>query len=180
MEIAADVLILEDRTRLLESLYKTAFPKVATFVANRGGTFDDARDIFHDALVIFYEKASDEVEAIKTSEEHYVIGIAKHLWLRKYKTDLKFVQLTESEKAISIPEGYFHEADNRLVSILSLTGRKCMELLQAFYYENLSLRQIKSLFSFSTVHSASVQKFKCIEKVRETIKKKSIGYEELR
>lgn len=180
MELAANLLTLNDRTRLLESLYKTVFPKVATFVANRGGTFDDARDIFHDALVIFYEKYAGELNNIYSGEGPYIIGIAKHLWLRKYKAGQKFVELTESEKAISIPEDYFHESDNRLISILSLTGKKCMELLQAFYYENLGLGQIKSLFNFSTVHSASVQKFKCIEKVRETIKKKAIGYEELR
>ena len=180
MKAISESLTSSSRRTMIESLYKTAFPKVATFVANRGGSFDDARDIFHDALVIFYEKSAVQQPFVKTNEDHYLIGIAKHLWLRKYKDEKKFVELTESERAITISDDYFRDADNRLISILNLTGRKCMELLQAFYYDNLSMKQIKSLFNFSTAHSASVQKFKCIEKVRTTIKNKSLGYEELR
>ncbi|HEX6224430.1 MAG TPA: hypothetical protein VFZ52_08470, partial [Chryseolinea sp.] len=136
-----DIRIPEERTQLFTQLYEEAFPKVAKFVANRGGTFDDARDIFHDALVVLYENSLKDNEVEST--EAYVIGISKHLWIRKFNNAQRCVALDELEKAIPIPEDIHEPADRRLTSLLELTGRKCLELLRAFYYDSLSLDQIK-------------------------------------
>ena len=172
-----DIRIPEERALLFAQLYEETFPKVAKFVANRGGTFDDAKDIFHDALVILYEKSSDE-KLVFESPERYLVGIAKHLWIRKFNDDHKKVGLDEMEKTITIPEDYFESEESRLTSLLELTGRKCLQLLRAFYYDSLSLEQIKTAFGFSNAHSASAQKFKCIEKMRNIIQEKSMGYED--
>ena len=112
------------------------------------------------------------------SPERYLIGIAKHLWIRKFNDDHKKVGLDEMEKTISIPEDYYESGENRLTSLLELTGRKCLQLLRAFYYDSLPLEQIKTAFGFSSAHSASAQKFKCIEKMRNIIQEKSMGYED--
>ena len=172
-----DIKIPEERMLLLSQLYEEVFPHVAKFVANRGGTFDDAKDIFHDSLVILYEKSSDEKPAYE-APERYLVGIAKHLWIRKFDDDRKKVGLDEMEKAISLPEDYFEPEESRLTSLLELTGRKCLQLLRAFYYDSLSLERIKTTFGFSTTHSASAQKFKCIEKMRNIIQEKSMDYED--
>jgi len=107
-----------------------------------------------------------------------LVGIAKHLWIRKFNDDHKKVGLDEMEKAITIPEDYYENGENRLTSLLELTGRTCLQLLRAFYYDSFSLDQIKTIFGFSTKHSASVQKFKCIEKMRNIIQEKSMSYED--
>ncbi|HZB12761.1 MAG TPA: hypothetical protein VE467_07030, partial [Chryseolinea sp.] len=72
----------------------------------------------------------------------------------------------------------YEPAENRIIAVLELTGKKCLHLLRAFYYDDLSLEQIKTIFGFSTTRSASSQKFKCIEKIRNTIQEKSLGYED--
>jgi DNA-directed RNA polymerase specialized sigma24 family protein len=179
-EIKLTLHTAEQRAAWFTGLYEASFPKVARFVANRGGTFEDAKDIFHDALVILYEKAVASEQAVALSEEHYVVGIAKHLWIRKFNEDARKVGIEGIEKMITIPEDYYDTSSNRLVSLLELTGRKCMQLLRAFYYENLSLFQIKTEFGFSSAHSASAQKFKCIEKVRNIIREKSLGHEDFK
>jgi len=173
-----DISIPTERALLFAQLYEETFPIVAKFVANRGGTFDDAKDIFQDALVILYEKSSSENPLVVESPERYLIGIAKHLWIRKFKDDHKKVGLDEMEKTISIPEDYYESGENRLTSLLELTGRKCLRLLRAFYYDNLPLDQVKTAFDFSSTHSASAQKFKCIEKMRNIVQEKSMGYED--
>jgi hypothetical protein len=40
----------------LPGVYEESFPSVAAFVAKMGGSLEDAKDIFHDAMVIFFEK----------------------------------------------------------------------------------------------------------------------------
>jgi DNA-directed RNA polymerase specialized sigma24 family protein len=169
---------MADRKILLTELYENAFPLVAKFVANRGGSFEDAKDIFHDSLVIFYEKLAAAQLPTGIVEERYLVGIAKHLWLRKFRDDRLKTGLDDIEKSISIPEDYFDKSDNRLLSLLELTGRRCMELLRAFYYDSLAIPEITNIFGFSNDHSASVQKYKCIEKMRSTVQKKSLTYED--
>jgi len=177
IQSSLDIRVPDERAWLLGQLYEETFPKVAKFVANRGGTFDDAKDIFQDALVILYEKSASE-KLVFESPERYLIGIAKHLWIRKFNDDHKKVRLDEMEKTISIPEDYYESEEPRLTSLLELTGRKCLQLLRAFYYDNLPLDQIKTAFGFSTTHSVSAQKFKCIEKMRNIVQEKSMGYED--
>ncbi|AHM58378.1 sigma-70 family RNA polymerase sigma factor [Flammeovirgaceae bacterium 311] len=144
-----------------------------------GGTLEESRDIFQDALVIYYEKSLQPHFSPALAAEPYILGIAKHLWIRKFRKQAQMVSLTELENTISIPEDYFPAVDDqRLLSFLERSGRKCLNLLKAFYYESLPMKEIATVFGFSTDRSATVQKYKCLEKVRDTIKEKSLGYED--
>lgn len=159
-------------------LYMKMFPSVAQFIRKQNGSLEDAKDVFHDALIIFYEKkASNEFE-IELTDEAYVFGIVKHLWIRKVK-DKQRILLSETECAITIPEEF--ETDMKpdsLLTFLKSAGQKCMTLLQAFYYERKSMDAIRNAFGFSSVRSATVQKYKCLEKVRDLVKNKSMNYED--
>lgn len=168
-----------ERANIFEKLYEQVFPAVARFVSKMGGSLDDAKDIFQDALVIFYEKNADPDFTISISQEAYIMGISKHLWLRKLNKDNRHVQLDDYEKEISIPADYFPDHNSTLLlKFLERAGKKCMDLLRAFYYEKLSMKELAQTMGYSTERSATVQKYKCLEKVRDTIKQKSIGYED--
>lgn len=178
-EMEYDIRTPVAREKLFTALYENAFPSVAKFVSSKGGSFQDARDIFQDALVIFYEKTSDGDLPVITSDEAYVMGIAKHLWIRKFNQDKTTVSLNDFEAAITIPDDYIPAVESgKLVSFLALAGKRCMELLQAFYYNKHSVGHITHAFGYSSTHSATVQKFKCLEKIRDMVKEKSVTYED--
>ena len=166
------------REEFFRELYLKVFPSVATFVRKQNGTLDDAKDVFHDALVIFFEKKMLGSLEVRLSDEGYVFGIVKHLWIKKAKED-RSVLLTEVESLIAVPEDYESDVETiSIISFLKTAGKKCMSLLQAFYYEKQPLERIKANFGFSSVRSATVQKFKCLEKVRDLVKSKSKNYED--
>jgi DNA-directed RNA polymerase specialized sigma24 family protein len=152
----------------LEEIYEEIYPAVASFVSKMGGTAEDAKDIFHDALVIAFEKENvDNISA-------YVVGVAKHLWLRKYKQDVRF---TDFERNIAIPEEEHSPIVSKLLRLLEVAGKGCLDLLQAFYYEKRSAETIAEDFNYSNAHSATVQKHKCLQRVRSFVKTKSLDYE---
>ena len=167
------------RREFFEEIYEAAFPATARFIAHHGGTLDDAKDVFHDALVILYEMMVDEKLNVSVSHEAYLKGIAKHVWIRKFKKDHRKIYLDADEAKIVVPGDHFESKDNRLLTLLEFTGKKCLDLLRAFYYDRVSLDEISDSFGFSGVRSATVQKFKCIEKLRERVKQKHITYEDL-
>jgi DNA-directed RNA polymerase specialized sigma24 family protein len=170
--------IISSKITEFDALYLNAFPLVAKFVRKMKGSFEDAKDIFHDALVIYHEKTQQETFRINVSEEVYVLGIAKHLWIRKFNHDKHQIPVDFFEHEITIPDDYYTEIDDtKLLNFLETFGRRCMELLSAFYVEKRPLSDIREKFNFRTTHSATVQKFKCVEKIRKTVKEKSIEYE---
>ncbi|MCR8558078.1 sigma-70 family RNA polymerase sigma factor [Mucilaginibacter sp. BJC16-A38] len=164
------------REQFFIALYKSTFPSVANYVSKMGGTFDEAKDIFQDALVVYYEKAINSGLIIKTNEKTYLLGISKHLWLRKFKSDILNTSIDGFD--ISLDEIDEQPSESKLMHFLETAGKKCMELLRSFYYDQVPLGDAAKLFGFSGVRSATVQKYKCLEKVRETIKEKSLTYED--
>ena len=164
-----------EREKLFIDLYKSSFPIVAKYVSKMGGSFDEAKDIFQDALVIYYEKVATGTLSVTTSENAYLMGIAKHLWFKKHHADSKEVLIDGFDVE---GEQEAQPSDNKILSFLQTAGKKCMDLLRSFYYDQVPLTEAAELFGFSGVRSATVQKYKCLEKVRETVKEKSLTYED--
>jgi len=160
------------REELFIRLYKKAFPAVAGYISRRGGSFDEAKDVFQDALVIYYEKTF----TADTSETAYLIGIAKHLWLKRYRENDQNIPLENIDVSVDMDDE--SPSVKRIMHFLEKAGSKCMELLKGFYYDQLPLTDLATAFGFSGVRSATVQKYKCLEKVRETIKQKALQYED--
>lgn len=168
-----------DRRQLIEDLYEKGFPSVARFVKKMGGGSDEARDIFQDTLVIFYEKITQGNLHIDCSPQVYIMGIAKHLWIRKYKKDQQIISLDAFEKQIKVAADDTPSVSaQQILRMLEQSGEKCMELLKSFYYDKLSMKRIKEMFGYGSERSATVQKYKCIEKIRNEVKAHNRTYED--
>lgn len=179
IEIPDETIAVKDREEFFGELYERAFPAVAKFVCCMGGTFQDAKDIFQDALVIFYEKTINKELTINVSDESYILGTAKHLWVKKFAKDRRNVTMDGMEREIILPVDYTPTPlENRILNFLTRAGQKCMDMLMAFYYDKLSLDEIASAFGYSNTRSATVQKHKCLEKVKQIIKEKAFTHED--
>jgi DNA-directed RNA polymerase specialized sigma24 family protein len=167
------------REQVFLELYKKMFPPVAAYVHKRGGTYNDAKDIFQDALVIYYEKVMVASPSLHQNKNAYLFGIVKHLWNRRFNESITVLPTDFSDEKFSETEDVVYEeaSTRKLMQLLNTTGQKCMELLRAFYYDKLSMAEVADVYGFSSVRSATVQKFKCLEKVRDTVKEKSLSYE---
>ena len=147
----------QNREELFTTLYQKAFPVVARYIAKMGGSFDQAKDIFQDALVIYYEKVTADSITLQSSEKAYILGIVKHLWLKTYRDEAGNMPLDLAN--IDQPEEQQHQyASGKLMHYLETAGQKCMDMLRAFYYDKLPVKQITEQFGYSGQHSATVQK----------------------
>lgn len=174
--------------KTIMAIYQHVFPSVARYVSKRGGTFEEAKDVFHEALLVYYEKMYEGRLNLQQNEEAYIFGIARHLWTRRYVENQRLASLDQLVAGFNgeDPERDWEDdasrtealSDKRILQLLQTTGRKCMEMLTAFYYEKLDMRELAHRFGFSGTRSATVQKFKCLEKVKQVVKEKSLQYED--
>ena len=167
-----------ERKAILEELYRKAFPLVARYISKTGGTLEEAKDVFHDALVIYMEKTAASGISLTHSENSYIFGIAKHLWSKNSSRKLHAMSGNHKGNAPLTEESYHEVEASKLVELLKSTGQKCLELLSAFYYEKLDMERLAHKFGFSGARSATVQKYKCLEKIKNTVKVKSLHYDD--
>jgi len=149
-------------------LYRESFPDVARMVRRKGGTLEEAKDAFHDALLIYMEKEKAGRLQLRSSPKAYLLGIARICWLRARGATVVLPEafdVAEPEEDTNM-----EKMEQSLQSSLVRSGKKCIELLKAFYYDHCSMQDIATRFGFNGIRSATVQKYKCLEKVRNEIK----------
>lgn len=165
-----------NREHLFIHLYTTVFPVVARYIHKRGGSLDEVKDVFQEALLVYYEKMVTGTLPSGVNEAAYLMGVSKYLWADRYR-DMSLMNELEPDGgfvAVDVPSEY---SADKVLGFLQVAGRKCMELLKAFYYDKLSMEEISTQFGYADARSSTVQKYKCLEKVRETVKQKSLTYE---
>lgn len=163
---------------VFEDLYRQVFPRFARYAARMNGTFDEAKDIFHDALVIYYERTIDENFSPPDAPAAYLLGIARHLWLKRMRSEQRLQPLGGTSISSIVDAESAKPGELNLLQFVEQHGRKCLELLSKFYFGKSTLKEIASWLGYRTEHSAAVQKHKCIMKIRNTIREKSIRYED--
>ncbi len=163
------------RETLFTQLYLDTFPAVARFVGQNGGSLEEAQDSFQEALLIYYEKVIINNFQPACSEKAYLLGISRNIWLKSREKSVKTELLDDTNIS---EDSAVQPTSEKLLLFLQQAGKKCMDLLQSFYYERLSMKELSGRFGFGSERSATVQKYKCLEKVREQVKEKSLTYED--
>ncbi len=154
-------------------LYRESFPDFARMVRRMGGSLEEAKDSFHDALVIYLEKRKAGKLQLYSSPRAYLLGTAKICWLHTRKKGT-MLSLPEGLDVATVEDPDIEEREKILLHSLQNSGKKCLELLKAFYYDHCTMDTIATRFGFKGRRSATVQKYKCLERVRDEIKKTEI------
>ncbi|AWW31160.1 sigma-70 family RNA polymerase sigma factor [Echinicola strongylocentroti] len=166
------------REEFFLKMYYESFPAVSRYVSKRGGSVEDAKDVFQDSLMIYYEQlvAGKEVH----EKRGYLFGVARHLWYSRFR-EASTLALGQDQTVLSqVADSGQVNTDEPLplLGFLQSAGEKCMEMLKSFYYDRLSMDELAQRYGYRTTRSATVQKYKCLEKVRDQVKEKSLTYED--
>jgi RNA polymerase sigma factor (sigma-70 family) len=165
-----------ERYIALEKVYGN-FPMIRKMVISGGGNEDDARDIFQDAILIFYRLAIKPDFILSSSISTLLYSISHKLWLKKYRDfDSRRSGISEDVhgkydlQAEEIEEEEEEEERNKLSEkVLEGLGEPCSAILKMFYYENFSMKEIASRLGYSNENTAKAQKYKCIERGKKIL-----------
>ncbi|MDQ4140344.1 MAG: sigma-70 family RNA polymerase sigma factor [Bacteroidota bacterium] len=169
--------LIANREKTLAKIYARAYPMVLHYVKQHGGTPEDAQDLLQEAIITFYEKIMQDEFTLTASVTTYLMAICKNLWLRELEKRRR-LQEADTEKP-DVAEEFNPEPDEpklELISFVEQLGNKCRDILLGFYYFGQSMPVIAKQHQYRTVHSASVQKFKCLERLRHSLAAFSIHH----
>lgn len=162
----------DDETALVY-LYKFHFPMILHFVQNNNGTEDEAKDLYQEAVIIFYEKIKAGTLELTCQIKTYLYSVCRRLWLKKLAgknrfgsrpKDEEFFLKLESEE---YPEAEKETQFNIMAESLLLLGEPCRSLLEDFYIHGLSMQTITEKFGYTNADTAKNQKYKCLLRLKK-------------
>lgn len=157
--------------RALVNLYNYQ-SRVITLVLKFGGTKDDAKDVFQEALLILCKKVKDTSFQLTAKLDTFLYGICLNVWREELKQKGKsnFEIPTEYLIADETDWEALFEKEKKLKKVeemLYQLGNPCLELLKLFYFQSMRVKEIAKKMGYKSENSVKVQKYKCIERAKK-------------
>src|SRR5690606_29578642 len=125
--------------RALAHMYKLHFPMVSHLILSNNGTDDEAKDIYQEGVIVFYEKIKDNSLELSCQIKTYLYSVCRRLWLKKLAEKGRFaVKLDDAENYLMLEEDVpQHEENERQFGQMEVAmnqlGEPCRSLLEDYY-----------------------------------------------
>lgn len=160
-------------SKAIETIYKENFNMVQSFILNNNGSYDEARDIFQEAMIALYEKAQTESFVLTCQIKTYIYSICRRLWLKRLQQLGRYTtQVDSMEETIAVAEDMeAHEKRNVEFAImdraLNSLGEPCKSLLEGYYLKKMDMNALAREFGYTNADNAKNQKYKCLMRLKK-------------
>lgn len=163
--------------KILHALYKQYFKMIRHYIITNHGNESDAKDIYHETLLILIHIVQRETFMLTSSLSTLIFAIAKRLWL-KHLNKNKNIIFSDSlnHKNLDMPidnedeilQEYEEKEKNisKIQMAIQALGNPCYQLLKEFYYNKLNMEQIAQKLGYSNADVAKNQKYKCLQRLK--------------
>jgi len=164
--------LLTNREKTLAYLYARTYPAVLHHVKERQGQEEDAKDLLQDAMILFFEKMVHDQLVLTAAPATYLVAICKNRWRQEREKRSRQMPFSTEHSQVA-EETVAPEAaatGSSLLEYVNRLGEKCQDILVRFYYFGQRLEQIAADHGYRSIRSATVQKFKCLERLRKAVR----------
>jgi RNA polymerase sigma factor (sigma-70 family) len=160
-------------SRAIETIYRDNFSMVQTFILQNNGSYDDARDIFQEAIIALYEKAQSQSFVLTCQIKTYVYSVCRRLWLKRLQQMGRYYNQVDSlEETVPVEEDLeMHEKRNAEFAImdraLGSLGEPCKSLLEGYYLKKMGMQELAAEFGYTNADNAKNQKYKCLMRLKK-------------
>ncbi len=165
--------IKHDDEDALAYLYQVNFPMILHFIQNNSGTADEAKDVYQEGIIVFYEKIKAGTLELNCQIKTYLYSVCRRLWLKRLTEKNKYtVLVTDSDGYLDLKseEPALEENEHKfsiMAQALQQLGEPCKTLLEDFYLQDLSMQLITEKFNYTNADNAKNQKYKCLLRLKK-------------
>jgi RNA polymerase sigma factor (sigma-70 family) len=154
--------------KALEFLYKKYYRMMTKLVITNSGTEEEARDVYQDALIVFWQKATSGNLILTSKISTYIYSICQNLW-RKELDRKKRLSNEEKDTPVSLDTDTA-EKEKIIARCIDQLGETCKKVLMYYYFEEMSMQDIAEKLGFANTDTAKTKKYKCKKKLDELVK----------
>lgn len=149
-------------------LYDHCFSSIRTHVVNNSGTAEDAEDIFQESILVLYRKIQSDSFVLSSPIAAYLFSVARNIWLNRLRMNrnLKFQPIQSLGIEPVLSEDVLEPEDQLERWIQKITDH-CQWILTSFYYMKMPLEILMEKTGWKNKHTASNQKYKCIQMLKK-------------
>lgn len=154
--------------KALEVIYIKYYRMMTKLVITNSGTEDEARDIYQDALVVFWQKARSGNLILTSKMSTFIYSICQNLWRKEL--DRKKRLSNEAKDSSETIDMDSPEREKIIAKCLDQLGETCRKVLMYYYFDEMSMQEIADKLGFANTDTAKTKKYKCKQKLDELVK----------
>ena len=162
--------IIEGDESALDFLYKKYYRMMTKLVITNSGTEDEARDVYQDALVVFWEKAKSGNLVLTSKISTFIYSICLNLWRKELERKSRLSN--EESDSIEFIDVEKNERIRVIRSCINELGETCRRILMYYYFDGLSMNKIAEKLNYANTDTAKTKKYKCKKRLDELVKEK--------
>ena len=157
-------------------LYRNYFNVLSSYVKQNQGSQQDAEDIFQEVIISFMEIIRKGKFRGESSVKTFLFTLNKFTWLNELKKrgrallrEEKFGTGADAEDRDVSHFLIEREAKTLISAIMDKLGDACRKILMAYYYENLSMKEILPLVDYENEQVLRNKKYKCLKSLEQML-----------
>jgi len=178
------ITLLREGSDAMSIIYKRHKSYCINFMKSMYNDHDEIKDIFQDAVIVFYENLITPGFTLSCSIQTYLNSICRNQILKRINFSKRYeVEITDGngEFLESITDWFDDgkEVNNDRVKVMKdilkqmkESSSKCYDILVRFFYQNQSMDKIASDLDYTNADNAKNQKYRCQEKLKTEVFKK--------
>ncbi len=162
-------LVKNGEEKALDYLYKKYFKMMERLIRSNSGSTQDAKDVYQDALIIFWQKAVKGELVLTSKISTYLYSICGNLWKKELS---RRTRLSHEQKEEATYTNYDQvERAEIIQACLDKLGPICKQLLMLYYFDGLSMDDIAERLNMANSDTAKTKKYKCKKRLDTLIRK---------
>jgi len=153
---------------MIELLYKKNFRMVVNYIQKNSGTEEEAKDIFQESIVVFWQKAGSGNLIMTSKISTYIFSISQNLWRKELDRKGR-----NSGEMVELSEVMEHDKEEKIKIIhesLRQIGDTCRDILVYYYFEDRSMNDIAEIMGFANSDTVKSKKYKCKQELDKYIR----------
>jgi len=164
-----------DRQELLNKWYREFYPMVYKLVVDKTKDTSIVTDIFHDSLIVIYEKLVRNELKLTSKISTYLYSIVSNKCMEHIRKANKENKVAFTDELDEVEESVYDVAKDVLLKQLALCLEKLSDsrrkVLTAFYFHKLRTNSIAEIYDLKNSENVKTQKYKAIIDLKNCFKK---------
>lgn len=162
--------------KAIKFLYQQYYDALSIYTRQNSGNEQDAEDVFQEVIVTFVELVNQGKFRGDSSIKTFLYSLNRHIWLNELKKRNRMQERNvKFEAARQQPEpdvsGIIagREARQQVMQVIDQLGDSCKQVLLAFYYQELSVKEMLAFLPYENEQVVRNKKYKCLKKLEELL-----------
>ena len=157
----------------LQELYKTHYPMIVHLICSNNGTEQEAKDIYQDAMIAFYERVQQPDFVLTCKIKTYIYAVSRHLWLKRLTQKKRYHGNVEEAESFLRVEEEMQSVDELEMDYLKMNeamdglGEPCVSIIRDFYVHGRSMEEIGVKYGYTNADNTKNQKYKCLQRLKK-------------